>query len=519
MNKTISINLAGIVYNIDEQAFKKLDKYLETISSYFSEADGKKDIMSDIESRIAEMFQERMGKVRSVVSEDDVDHVISVMGQPEDYLQDPDEAPEEEPEVVFTSKRLFRDPDNRIMGGVCSGIGHYFGFDPVILRIIFVLTFIFVGSGLLIYLILWAIIPKASTASDKLQMKGKAVTVDNIKRRVQEEADQVKKKINDSKAPDSIKQFSNEAQNFIGSIFNFLGNILGYILKFAGGAFGLLLLLGSSISFMLIVGMLLGGEGSISFSDENTYIQTSFHQLALYLLENDTQYYMLSFGIALVSLLPIALILVLGLKLLGTRYKFKYFLLAMLGAWVVGIGLLISSGANLQREYWSDAQVQSNIAISPLSMDTIIVGVNKKEDWYEEEDHFFLVDQDKAQISGVRFDILRSPNDSIYINVTRRSKGRSMKDAKERAKAIDFGYQLMDNSLRLDPFFTVYQDNKWREQELHIDLLLPEGKSVYLDKGTEKVIWDIKNTSNTLDSSMPLKTWSMTPQGLNCSSC
>jgi len=196
MNKTISINLAGIVFNIDEHAYRILDKYLSTISGYFSEADGKKEIMADIESRIAEMFQERMGKARTVVSEDDVNHVIQLMGQPEDFLGDEATEPEktEEGFESTSSKRLFRDPDDRLVGGVCSGIAHYFGIDPLIIRILFIVAVIFFGTGFLLYLILWAVIPKAITAADKLQMKGRAVTVDNIKKRVQKEADDLKKR-------------------------------------------------------------------------------------------------------------------------------------------------------------------------------------------------------------------------------------------------------------------------------------------------------------------------------------
>lgn len=197
MKKTISINLAGIVFTIDEDAFSALDKYLKIISSYFKEEDGKKEIMSDIESRIAEVFQERMAKMRNVVSLEDVEHVISMMGEPEAFKQEDNSSTTEEhsqSEFAYTSKRLFRDPDNKIVAGVCSGIGHYLGIDPLILRIAFLVALIFFGSGVLLYLILAVAMPKAVSASDKLQMKGQAVTIDNIKRRFEEEISALKKK-------------------------------------------------------------------------------------------------------------------------------------------------------------------------------------------------------------------------------------------------------------------------------------------------------------------------------------
>ena len=337
--------------------------------------------MADIESRIAEMFQERMGKARTVVSEDDVNHVIQPMGQPEDFLGD--EAPEpEKTEEGFestSSKRLFRDPDDRLVGGVCSGIAHYFGIDPLIIRILFIVAVIFFGTGFLLYLILWAVIPKAITAADKLQMKGRAVTVDNIKKRVQKEADDLKKKIDDSGATSSINSFSSELTSIFSRFGNFLLNIIRYFFKFFGGIIGVSLLAVSILSIFALVLFVLGGEGSIAFSTDGSSIQTSFHQLALYLLDDSGHYWMTAAGVFLLGLFPALLLLVLALVLLGSRYNFKYILLGGLGASVVGFGILIITLTQTQRGFWSEARTQSELVILSNNFDTLSIGLNKVE--------------------------------------------------------------------------------------------------------------------------------------------
>ena len=125
MNKTLNINLAGLIFHIDEDAFKQLERYLDTLKRQFRSTDGGNEIVSDIENRIAELFRERTSDSKEVISLEDVLEVIEIMGQPEDYMD-----PEEEPQASSTSnmytgsRRLLRDPDNKVIGGVSSGVHH-----------------------------------------------------------------------------------------------------------------------------------------------------------------------------------------------------------------------------------------------------------------------------------------------------------------------------------------------------------------------------------------------------------
>ena len=204
MNKTVISNISGLIFHLNEDAYDKLNNYLQTIGSFFKDSEGRAEIMADIEARIAEMFKSKITVANQVITIADVDEAIAVMGQPEEFL-DGQEPPSKTVTGKQSARRIFRDPDERILGGVCSGLSTYFGInDPIWLRLIFVILFFMFGTGPLIYIILWIIIPVAKTASEKLEMKGEPVNVSNISKTIHEEFDGIKKKID---------EFSSDAKN------------------------------------------------------------------------------------------------------------------------------------------------------------------------------------------------------------------------------------------------------------------------------------------------------------------
>lgn len=187
MKKTLTVNLGGTVYNIDEDAYLLLDNYLNNLRYHFRKNPEGEEIVRDMETRIAELFDEYIREGGQVVTVENVETVISRMGKPED-LNDVEEeavdgtsASERESEV---KRRLFRNPDDRVLGGVASGIAAYFGWDVVALRLLFIVLGVFVHWLLLAYLIAWIIIPLARTATEKLQMRGEPVNMENIGRTV-----------------------------------------------------------------------------------------------------------------------------------------------------------------------------------------------------------------------------------------------------------------------------------------------------------------------------------------------
>ncbi|HET8855461.1 MAG TPA: PspC domain-containing protein, partial [Salinimicrobium sp.] len=194
MNKTVNINLSGIFFHIDEDAFHKLQHYLDSVKRSFANTPGSEEINADIEARIAELFQERMKTEKQVISLREVEEIIMIMGQPEDYVLD-EEIFEDETAASAgpkTRKQLFRDTEHSYVAGVSSGLGHYLGMEAIWVRILWVLlTLGSSGAFILIYIAFWIFVPEAKTTADKLAMRGEPVTISNIERKIKEGFDEV----------------------------------------------------------------------------------------------------------------------------------------------------------------------------------------------------------------------------------------------------------------------------------------------------------------------------------------
>lgn len=196
MNKIVNINLGGFPFTIDEDAYSSLSQYLQTLKSHFAKSQGYEEIMYDIEARMAELFQETSNG-QSIISNKDLNEAIQIMGTPEDfgaiaadYREEPMHASSgsHSENVKRVNKRLFRDSDDKVISGVCSGLAAYFGWnDPLWVRLIALLLIFTGGVSIIIYLILILIVPEAKTSADKLAMKGEPINIDTIAKTVKDE--------------------------------------------------------------------------------------------------------------------------------------------------------------------------------------------------------------------------------------------------------------------------------------------------------------------------------------------
>lgn len=270
MKKTININLAGFVFYIDEDAYEALQKYLNNIRAYLGNTEGREEIIDDIESRIAELFSEKQKQVITLI---EVSEVIEVMGQPEDYMSE--EEPEEKTAYQQSSKRLYRDPDSTVLGGVCSGVGHYLNIDAVWIRLIF-LAMVWSGVSILFYFILWAIIPKAETTAQKLEMKGKAATFSNIEDYVRKGYENVKddfKNVDFKGAGEKAKQGASGFFAFLGELisklFSALGKVLSFIANILGKFLGVIILITTvALIIALTVSFIIGSFIDINIGND-----------------------------------------------------------------------------------------------------------------------------------------------------------------------------------------------------------------------------------------------------------
>ncbi|MBK9271197.1 MAG: PspC domain-containing protein [Saprospiraceae bacterium] len=199
MNKILHINVGGYPFSIDDLAFEKLDHYLDSLRKHFERSEGCDEIMHDIESRIAEIFQEKMIG-RSIVTLEMVQQAITIMGSPEAFgaeWTNEEEVPKFGHKTnaawgIRTGKKLYRDPDDKKLAGVCSGLSHYFGIqDVVIMRVIFAAGLFAGGFTLILYLILWVATQEAQTAGERLAMRGEPINVQTIAKKVEEEIDRI----------------------------------------------------------------------------------------------------------------------------------------------------------------------------------------------------------------------------------------------------------------------------------------------------------------------------------------
>ncbi len=192
MKITVSVNLGGYSFNIDEDAYSELKRYLKNLELHFAAEESSAEILSDIEARMSELFRTRLSSYKHVITIEDVREVISIMGNPEDISDNEGPTPKAKFSTPGTH-RMYRDPDKRIIGGVCAGIGAYWDIEPWIIRVIFFALALAGGLGILVYLILYVVIPEAKTTAQKIEMKGDPVNIHNITESVKKEFNTVRK--------------------------------------------------------------------------------------------------------------------------------------------------------------------------------------------------------------------------------------------------------------------------------------------------------------------------------------
>lgn len=232
MKKTLSINLGGSVFNVDEDAYQLLDKYLNNLRIHFRKEEGSDEIMDDFENRISELFNERIRLGYQVITIQEVEEVINRMGKPEEIFEEENEkgTQSKEPEVDNAPKnyrkRFMRDPDNKILGGVAGGLAAYMGWDATAVRIAMLLLLLFYGIMIPLYLVFWLVTPLAKTATEKLEMRGESVTIENIGKTVTDGFDKVGNRVNEIASSESSRSFLHKTADLFVQV-------VGFILKFA----------------------------------------------------------------------------------------------------------------------------------------------------------------------------------------------------------------------------------------------------------------------------------------------
>jgi phage shock protein PspC (stress-responsive transcriptional regulator) len=483
MNKTVNINIGGLFFHIDEDAFQKLSRYFEAIKRSLSNSSGKDEIMKDIEMRVAELLTDRQKTDKHVINTKDVDEVITVMGQPEDYRID-DEGDNTSSSGFSTTsnrKKLYRDKEKGSIAGVCTGLGHYFGIDATWIKIAFLATaFAGFGFGIVAYLILWIATPEAITTSEKLEMTGEPVTISNIEKKVREEFESVSNKFKSADYDKMGNQIRGSAERVGSSFGDFLVKIFGVFAKVLGAflmVFGAFALLG-----IIIMSIIMMFSSTLPSNTILNHINTPIGLETPLWLQGVL--FLFAFGI------PFFFILLLGLKLLVTNLRSignvaKFSLLAV---WIIAVGIVVSLAINEATQIAFDGKTVKKelIAINPT--DTLQVKfVNNdffSKNVEEHEDFVFTQDSAKHEViysNNIRFEIKATDKAQPYLQIEKLAKGKSYNEANTRAEKIKYGYKIQGNQVLLDNYLLTEIASKYRDQHVELFLYLPKGTLFKLD--------------------------------------
>lgn len=492
MNKTVNINLAGVFFHIDEDAYAKLQRYLAAIKRSFEGVQGEDEIIADIEARISELFSDKIKDERQVIGTKELDEVIAIMGQPEDYRVD-DDIFEDVPPASNKSTRgtssnsqrkLFRDTDNAYIGGVSSGFGHYLNVDPLWIRLAWIaLVVLGFGSPIVIYIILWILIPEATTTTDKLFMKGKQVNIDNIQEKVKEGFENV----SDAVKNVDYQKINTQAQSGARRFFKSIGKIIMFFLKVLAKIIGVVLIIvgAATVLSLLITFVTMGAVDLFNpgFTTIPELINATSAPIWLVLLLA-----LFAFGI------PFFFVFYLGMKILSTNLKSMptSAKLGLFGVWLVSTIALGVLTVNQFVAYSNTGKDVTKQELAITSTDTLTLRMRGSDDYdfpLRRSDNYIrreIVNNDvRSSVSrNVRLIVRSTKDKAAYVQIEKRANGPSFQIAKDRARTIEYGFELIENTLLLDGFFTSTGETRFTDKEVRVIVYLPEGSVLYADDNT-----------------------------------
>ncbi len=444
MNKTLTINIGGLVFHIEEQAYHKLYQYLEAIKKSIAIED-RQEVIQDIELRIAEIFTAKITTTNQVIILADIDEVISIMGKPEDYYI------EEEIDSTYTEKtyyrerKLFRDKEKGILGGVLAGLAHYFKIDTVWMRLIFLFLVFFYGTGILLYFILWIIIPSAKTASDKLDMMGEPVTIETIERKIKEGVEYTTEKINNI----DYQNLKNQSQNVATQGTKILRYILGI-------GFILFSVFGMIISFIVNLALIISsstiidhlGQEGISFLNATP----------------DFPKWLLLLFVSLITFAPFVVTLLIGLKLIYSNIKYIWTTVITLSIiWLIALvsfsSIMIKNNSNL---------IDINNMSFGVHLPTQAVIIESNDYLFETEQDIRLIyntNDEEIDLAKLKIELIPSYQDEFY--------------AKSNEKIADTENHIMINES--DKEFNVLITKDLMQNDEVISIYIPINKKIYIE--------------------------------------
>ncbi len=594
MNKVININFQGRILPIEEQAYEILKQYIASLQVYFANEEGRDEIINDIECRVAELCEDKLKKGEVCINEATINLIIESIGRPADFeaqdgfeqstrnnnTQNAERNQQQQAWEFTTQKRLYRDEQNKVLGGVCSGIANYFNIDPLVVRILWIflvgvnilgylilwiavpsssvkevggvrkrlfrdidhkiiggvcaglakyfsirvgiirllflipfirfifnfehfhlfqfwespdfpsfLDFTFSPGAIFVYIVLWLVLPEAKTSADKLEMVGEKVDLNSIKNTIQNDMEgfgkraqswgnEFYKKRNEYKADQSDSRsaenaerndsgdqpYSSTAQN--KGCFHFVGRVITISIKvfvyFVLGIIGISLL-------AALFGIGVAG--------------TSLLPLKSFVLEDGIQSWTAIGTILFFVWVPIlAIVTSIIRKIAGFKKSNVWVRSSFIALWVIGwvcIFYFFSSLGNSFSKH--NVPVEEKVQLTNAKLDYLELTATPKMKYYE--DNWFQItpfnyygDQDTVFVRNLRVRIVQSKTDSFEIKVVKLSNGKTIQEANTLANNINFSLTQQDSVLYLDRGIGINKKNKFRNQHIIMTIAVPVGK-------------------------------------------
>jgi phage shock protein PspC (stress-responsive transcriptional regulator) len=529
MKKTININLGGQPFIIDEQAYDILHRYFEALKQKFTNESEQKEILSDIEARVAEVFAQQLGKTRAVINEEDVVYIMSLMGKPEDIAGEAesnstgqDTKGANSSSTSYTGpaeKKFFRDPDNKKVGGVISGLAHYFGWgDPTWIRIAIVAAivlsmFAHMGLGVplvIIYIILLIVVPMASTSAEKLQMRGQPVTIQNIEKEVRDAMTTAGQSIN------SMVKDNNAVGKVSGAAMS-IGRALAKII----------------LVFVLMICILLMLALAGSFFGLSILSSASLSEVTRLVVSNRHTIMLINIGLLLAIGIPLISIMYDAIRYLtDSKVKNPVFKRTLWFIWFVGIILLSISAWTVAKNFTAVDTVNQKVQLlSPRGgtlrvqlADTMgnVIALRNSDD--QEFSTFIHIDgMSKTDygfaFSDINLEVAVSPDSNFYVEKVTTSRGASFADADKNIQMMRYKFSQTDTTLNLDDKFELPKEGKWRGQKIKIRIYVPEGKNITFADNMDQMEASVKGNDYFDDGMISGKTLHVENGKVKCPDC
>ena len=585
MKKIIQINLSGRAISIEEPAYEKLQQYIQQLRQHFASEESKEEILNDIEGRISELLQEKLQRGLDAITETELEEVIVSIGRPEDFSEVTD-SNESAGYTQATSqqKRLYRDTDDKILGGVCSGIASYFGIDPTIVRLLFaIITFGGFGTGFLIYIalwillpkqslrgqsarrlyrnpddrmlggvasglaayfhvpvrnlrlifaapilvnmilslldifddsifvsigfgsltgtfvlayiILWIILPEASTTYQKMEMRGEKVDLNRIKQNVKEGFDRLEGKITnwgsevEQTAQQLSEKFSERSKGFSEvrstgrSVLHGIGSVIRFFIY---------LFLGTVAFALLVSGAAILFAGFVTLPAQEFFWTSKMQQWGFWVT------------VFLFFIVPVLFLFIwLIRRLFHVRRKSPVLRWSFGILWTLGWIALFWTGISVIRDFEHKVKNVSDVTISSNSMNTLTIDQSAPPfeytgtwQWINGDPQGFDITRDTFKIPAVQIKVEKSPDTLFHVRVIRFAWGRNPQQAQMRLDKFDYPVSLKDSLMDVAPGIVVGKEEKYRGQHVELWVQVPAGKSVrFTDAALKNKSWAFQSDS------------------------